>query len=112
MFKNYRVDYVFSKNENSLNQTLNSYNKPFFFNKLFLKKPTISIGHSLENVRGSKIIAQKTSMVRDLGFYQSIDISALKSAIDDFQEACFESYSLKIDGFGAERISEVILQND
>ena len=38
LFKNYRIDYIFSNNEQIYNQTLNSTNKPFFFNKLFLKK--------------------------------------------------------------------------
>ena len=38
LFKNYRIDFIFSNNEVLNNQTLNSQNKPFFFNKLFLKK--------------------------------------------------------------------------
>ena len=37
-FKNYRIEYIFANNEVLNNQKLNSQNKPFFFNKLFLKK--------------------------------------------------------------------------
>ena len=38
LFKNFRIDFIFSRNDGGLNQTLNQYNKPLFFNKLFLKK--------------------------------------------------------------------------
>lgn len=40
LFKNYRIDFVFDNNETggSNNYTPNSFSKPIFFNKLFLKK--------------------------------------------------------------------------
>ena len=79
---------------------------------LFLKKNIISIAHSLENARGSRIIAQKTPMVKNLGFYKTLDSSALKHAINDLKEVCFDNKMMKIDGFGAERVSEMILRDD
>jgi len=38
LFKSFRIDLIFSKNDNSSSQVLNSFQKPVFFNKLFLKK--------------------------------------------------------------------------
>ena len=79
---------------------------------LFFKKNIISIAHSIENAQGSRILAQKTPMVKDLGFYKTLNSSALKHAISDFKEVCFDNKMIKIDGFGAERVSEIILHDD
>ena len=79
------------------------------YEALFFKKPTISIGHDLKNTQGSKIISQRTNMVRDLGFYREIDVCMLKTAINDFHDICFDS-SLKIDSLGSERICQILLQ--
>lgn len=79
------------------------------YESLFFKKPTISVGHNLENAKGSKIISQMTSMVKDLGFVGEINALKLKDALDYFKNITFEN-NLVIDGRGSERISQILLQ--
>lgn len=80
------------------------------FEALFLQKPTISIGHNLENSEGSKILSQRTNMIKDLGFYQNIDPVLLEASISSFQNIQQKNGKSPIDGLGAKRLRRIILR--
>lgn len=82
------------------------------YEALFFNKPIISIGHNMENSDGSSILAKKSNMIKDLGFYKSISDSDLNIAINKCMKMSISENNLIIDGFGAARISNIILKND
>mgnify|MGYP000869548935 CR=1 FL=1 len=82
------------------------------YESLFYRKPTVSIGHTRENAVGSSILASKTKMVRDIGYYKNLKSSKLQSTLDGFIDVKSRQNEFHVDGSGAMRICKVILGHD
>jgi spore coat polysaccharide biosynthesis predicted glycosyltransferase SpsG len=82
------------------------------YESLFYKKPTISIGHTGENAVGSKILASKTKMVKDIGYFKNLEPSQLQGVLDSVIEVKDDQDGFDVDGLGAIRICKVILGHD
>lgn len=82
------------------------------YESLFYKKPTISIGHTDENAVGSKILANKSKMVKDIGYFKNLNPSQLQGVLDSVIEVKDDLDGFDVDGLGAMRISKVILGHD
>ena len=78
---------------------------------LYLKKPVISVAHSIDNAYGSSVLSRRTPACFDLGYFKDLDREMLINAINTYQEPCKEIMDwlreCPIDGKGAERVKEI-----
>jgi len=81
---------------------------------LYLKKPVISVAHSIENAHGSSLLSRRSPACLDLGYFKNLEREALIYAINTYQEPCKEIMDwLKespIDGRGAKRVKQWLIE--
>lgn len=81
---------------------------------LYLKKPVISVAHSIENAHGSSVLSRKSPACLDLGYFKSLDREALIHAINTCQEPSKEItdwlHESPIDGKGAKRVKQWLME--
>jgi spore coat polysaccharide biosynthesis protein SpsF len=82
------------------------------YESLFYKKPTISIGHTLENAVGSRILSRKTKMLKDVGYFKDLKPSDLQHVLGNVSGMLDSSDGFKVDGLGVARISKLISGHD
>jgi spore coat polysaccharide biosynthesis predicted glycosyltransferase SpsG len=81
---------------------------------LYLKKPVISVTHSIENAHGSSVLSRKSPACFDLGYFKDLDRETLIHAINTYQEPSKEIMDWlngsPIDGKGAERVKQWLIE--
>ena len=81
---------------------------------LYLKKPVISVAHSIENAHGSYELSRKSPACFDLGYFKDLDRERLIHAINTYQEPSKEIMDWlnesPIDGKGAERVKQWLIE--
>ena len=79
---------------------------------LYLKKPVLSVAHSIENAHGSSLLSKRSPACIDLGYFKDIEREALIHAIEKYQEPSKEIMDWLneglIDGKGAKRVKQWI----
>ena len=77
---------------------------------LYLKKPVLSVAHSIENAYGSSVLSKRTPACFDLGYFKNLDREALINAINTYQEPSKEIIDWlnesQMDGKGVERVEQ------
>ena len=83
---------------------------------LYLKKPVLSVAHSIENAHGSSLLSKRSPACIDLGYFKDIEREALIHAIEKYQEPSKEIMDWLneglIDGKGAKRVKQWIKEKD
>ena len=81
---------------------------------LYLKKPVISVAHSMENAYGSSLLSRRSPACFDLGYFKDLDQERLIKAINTYQEPSEEIMNWlnksPIDGKGAERVKQWLIE--
>ena len=81
---------------------------------LYLKKPVISVAHSIENAHGSSVLSKRSPACIDLGYFKDLDREKLIHAINTYQEPSKEIMDWfnksPIDGRGAERVKQWLIE--
>jgi len=79
---------------------------------LYLKKPVLSVAHSIENERGSSVLSKRTPACLNLGYFKNLDRETLVEAINTYQEPVKEITDWlnegPIDGNGVKRLAQWI----
>lgn len=79
---------------------------------LYLKKPVLSVAHSIENAHGSSLLSKRSPACIDLGYFKDLEREALIHAIEKYQEPSKEIMEWLneglIDGKGAKRVKQWI----
>ncbi len=79
---------------------------------LYLKIPVLSIGHAPLNERGSKVLAGKCEAVKDMGLISELGKEDFSKIFESFlsNSTLHDVPKNIIDGNGAERIANIIIQ--
>jgi len=81
---------------------------------LYLKKPVMSVAHSIENAHGSSVLSKRSPACIDLGYFMDLDRETLIDAINTYQEPSKRIVDWlnesRIDGKGAKKVKQWLME--
>ncbi|MGN6351932.1 MAG: hypothetical protein ACTHLB_01005 [Parafilimonas sp.] len=85
---------------------------------LYMGMPVISVGHAAANVKGSKYLAANYNCILDIGYIDDVEENELNRVINlliqdaDARARLHHAGKKLIDGKGAERVCDIIMQQN